>query len=95
VSFESPSIHHHPRPPIPPNRPGARKSLERGHAQHTRNLLQRHKLQAERGADPEQLREVQAFIQVKYGSRGPLDFQQPGGHDTTWIQVRGGSLLTT
>ncbi|GAX79377.1 hypothetical protein CEUSTIGMA_g6819.t1 [Chlamydomonas eustigma] len=66
---------------------GARKSLERGHAQHMRNMLLRHKLQAERGADPDQLREVQAFIQVKYGSKGPLDFQQPGGQDTSWIQV--------
>ena len=37
-----------------------------------------------------QLREVQAFIQVKYGGRGALDFQQAGGHDTTWVQVRGG-----
>ncbi|KAG1678895.1 hypothetical protein FOA52_003563 [Chlamydomonas sp. UWO 241] len=67
---------------------GARKHLERGHAQHTRNLLLRHKLQAERGADPEQLREVQAYIQVKYGGRGPLDFQQPGGHDTSLIQAQ-------
>ncbi len=29
------------------------------------------------------------ITQVKYGGRGPLDFQQPGGHDTTWIQVCG------
>ena len=47
---------------------GARKHLERGHAQHTRNTVLRHKVQAERGADPEQLREVQAYIQV--GAQG-------------------------
>jgi len=66
---------------------GARKHLERGHVQHTRNLLLRHKQQAERGSDPEQLREVQAYIQVKYGGRIPLDFQQPGGQDTSLVQV--------
>mmetsp|Transcript_26955 Transcript_26955/g.58903 ORF Transcript_26955/g.58903 Transcript_26955/m.58903 type:complete len:850 (+) Transcript_26955:117-2666(+) len=66
---------------------GARKHLERFHAVHTRNTVLRHKLQAERGADPEQVREVQAYIQVKYGSSGALDFQQPGGHDTSWMQV--------
>lgn len=71
----------------PPLCAGARSHLERGHATHTRNMLLRHKLQAERGADPEQLREVQAYIQVKYASRGPMDFRQPGGHDTAWIQV--------
>eukprot|EP00798_Chlamydomonas_sp_ICE-L_P020446 gene20446-27235_t len=66
---------------------GAKKHLERGHAQHMRNTLLRHKLQAERGADPELLREAQSYIQVKFGSKGLLDFQQPGGHDTSWIQV--------
>lgn len=76
-----------PSPLAHPLCAGARSHLERGHATHTRNMLLRHKLQAERGADPEQLREVQAYIQVKYASRGPMDFRQPGGHDTAWIQV--------
>ena len=66
---------------------GARNNLERGHSLHTRNILLRHKQQAERGADLEQLREVQAYILVKYGSKGSLDFQQAGGHDTSWLQV--------
>lgn len=43
---------------------------------------------AERGADPDQLKEVQAFVAVKHGrQRGPLDFQQAGGLDTSWTQV--------
>ncbi|KAL6753158.1 Nup93/Nic96-domain-containing protein [Haematococcus lacustris] len=69
---------------------GGRKHLERGHCQHMRNTLLRHKVAAERGADPEPLREVQAYVQVKLGGgagRGPLDFQSPGGLDTSWMQV--------
>mmetsp|Transcript_22946 Transcript_22946/g.58630 ORF Transcript_22946/g.58630 Transcript_22946/m.58630 type:complete len:864 (-) Transcript_22946:363-2954(-) len=68
---------------------GARKHLERGHATHMRTTVSRHKLAAERGADPDQLREVQAYIQVKLGGsgRGVLDFQQAGGVDTSWVQV--------
>lgn len=61
--------------------------MERGHANHMHTLVQRHKALAERGADPDPLREVQAYITVKMSGRGPLDFQQPGGLDTTWQQV--------
>jgi hypothetical protein len=43
---------------------GARKHLEKGHTQHMRTTVARHKLAAERGADPDPLREVQAYIQV-------------------------------
>ncbi len=43
---------------------GARRHLERGHAAHVRSTISRYKLAAERGADPDSLREVQAYIQV-------------------------------
>ena len=30
----------------------------------------------------------QAYVLLKVGAaRGPLDFQQQGGHDTAWLQV--------
>lgn len=66
---------------------GARKHLERGHQQHVRATIARYRLAAERGADPDQLREVQAYVQVKFRERGALDFMQPGGLDTSWIQL--------
>lgn len=76
--------------PAVPGPAGARHSLERAHASHTRATITRHKVAAERGADPDPLREVQSYIAVRLGNKGPLDFQQPGGHDTSWIQVCGG-----
>lgn len=52
-----------------------------------RTTIHRHKAAAQRGGDPDPVKEIQAFIQVKFGPKGPLDFQAPGGHDTSWIQV--------
>ncbi|PNH02950.1 hypothetical protein TSOC_011032 [Tetrabaena socialis] len=42
---------------------GARRHLERGHKAHVRSTISRYKLAAERGADPDYLREVQAYVQ--------------------------------
>ncbi|GIL76174.1 hypothetical protein Vretimale_5759 [Volvox reticuliferus] len=66
---------------------GARKHLEEEFQHHVRTTITRHKMQAERGADPDPLREVQAFIQVKFRDRGPLDFAAPNGMDTSWVQL--------
>ncbi|KAG2437935.1 hypothetical protein HXX76_005551 [Chlamydomonas incerta] len=68
---------------------GARKHLERGFKSHVRSTISRYKLAAERGADPDYLREVQAYVQVKFRDRGALDFAAPGGAgmDTSWIQL--------
>ncbi|MEW5300072.1 MAG: hypothetical protein WDW36_003029 [Sanguina aurantia] len=66
---------------------GARKHLETGHTVHTRNHIKGHKQQAERGPDPSDLKEVQAYLAIKLKNRGLLDFQAAGGHDTCWIQV--------
>ncbi|MEW5311171.1 MAG: hypothetical protein WDW38_002907 [Sanguina aurantia] len=65
----------------------ARKHLETGHTVHTRNHIKGHKQQAERGPDPSDLKEVQAYLAIKLKNRGLLDFQAAGGHDTCWIQV--------
>eukprot|EP00198_Chlamydomonas_reinhardtii_P014412 XP_001703749.1 predicted protein [Chlamydomonas reinhardtii] len=43
---------------------GARKHLERGFKSHVRSTISRYKLAAERGADPDYLREVQAYVQL-------------------------------
>ena len=37
---------------------------------HVRSTISRYKLAAERGADPDYLREVQAYVQVRAGSGG-------------------------
>ncbi|KAG2493502.1 hypothetical protein HYH03_008318 [Edaphochlamys debaryana] len=66
---------------------GARKHLERGFRAHVRSTIARYKLAAERGADPDFLREVQAYVQVKFRDRGPLDFAAPNGLDTSWVQL--------
>jgi hypothetical protein len=47
---------------------------------------------AARGGDPDQLKDVQAYLAVKLRDKGPLDFQQAGGQDTSWIQVGEKSL---
>lgn len=66
---------------------GARKYLERGHEEYMRRLVGAHREVAQRGGDLDPLREVQAFLAAKLQGKGPLDFQQAGGHDTAWIQV--------
>ena len=44
-------------------------------------------LQATLGGSPTQLGRTKAFIRVKEKDRGPLDFDVPGGADTTWQRV--------
>ena len=68
---------------------GARQNLERGFASHLRGIISRHRVTAARGGDPDQLKDVQAYLAVKLRDKGPLDFQQAGGQDTSWIQVGG------
>lgn len=43
--------------------------------------------QAALGGSPSRLGLVQAFLRVKEKERGPLDFDQPGGVDTTWQRI--------
>jgi hypothetical protein len=54
-----------------------------------RAQVSKHRAQAQRGGNPSQLHDVQAFLAVKFRDKGHLDFQQQGGHDTSWIQVGG------
>ena len=44
-------------------------------------------LQANLGGSPTQLDWIKAFLRVKEKDRGPLDFDAPGGGDTTWQRV--------
>jgi hypothetical protein len=54
---------------------------------HIRGVISRHRATAQRGADPHPLRDVQAFLLVKFRDRGPLDLSGAGGVDTSWAQV--------
>lgn len=67
---------------------GARKHLEAGHRTHTSSNVAKYRVPGEQRLIPGSLTEVQAFIQLKFGSMGLLDFQQSsGGLDTSFIQV--------
>lgn len=52
---------------------GARRYLEEGHQRHMRATITRYKLVAERGPDPDNLRDVQAYVQVRKGQSWRLD----------------------
>lgn len=54
---------------------------------HMRGVVSRHRSTAQRGADPDPLRDVQAYLAVKFRDKGLLDITAPGGIDTTWTQV--------
>eukprot|EP00879_Flechtneria_rotunda_P017063 GHRR01017870.1.p1 GENE.GHRR01017870.1~~GHRR01017870.1.p1 ORF type:complete len:730 (+),score=267.93 GHRR01017870.1:831-3020(+) len=66
---------------------GGRNHLQAGFAVHMRGVISRHRSAAQRGADPDQLRDVQAYLAVRFRDKGTLDLQAPGGLDTTWAQV--------
>ncbi len=52
-----------------------------------RAAISRHRGAAQRGADPDPLRDVQAYVAVRFRDRGTLDLQAAGGMDTSWSQV--------
>ncbi|KAI8465435.1 MAG: Nup93/Nic96-domain-containing protein [Monoraphidium minutum] len=66
---------------------GGRAHLSKLFARHVRNTISKHRAVAQRGGDPDKLRDIQAYLSVKFKDRGPLDFQQAGGQDTSWVQV--------
>ncbi|WIA40386.1 hypothetical protein OEZ86_013748 [Tetradesmus obliquus] len=66
---------------------GGRNHLQSGFAAHMRSVVSRHRSTAQRGADPDPLRDVQAYLAVKFRDKGLLDITAPGGVDTTWAQV--------
>ena len=77
---------------LPPSGPaalqGARSHLQAGFLRYMHGQVNRNRGAAQRGADPDPLRDVQAYIMVKYKDKGPLDLVAgPGGLDTTWAQV--------
>eukprot|EP00887_Chlorella_sp_A99_P000841 scaffold5.g841.t1 len=59
---------------------GARRYLEENFQAYMSNV-------AALGGSPSRLGLVNAFLRVKEKDRGPLDFDQPGGLDTTWRRV--------
>ncbi|CAL5221540.1 g3750 [Coccomyxa viridis] len=66
---------------------GARAYLAQGHADYLRSIVQGNRAQANLGGSPTRLDWTKAFLRVKEKDRGPLDFDVPGGGDTTWQRV--------
>ncbi|GAB4816873.1 hypothetical protein N2152v2_003919 [Parachlorella kessleri] len=66
---------------------GAVKYLEESYVAYMQNVVQTHRMQAALGGSPSRLGLVQAFLRVREKERGLLDFDQPGGVDTTWQRI--------
>ncbi|PSC75508.1 nuclear pore complex NUP93A-like [Micractinium conductrix] len=66
---------------------GARKYLEDNFVAYMQKVVAAHRTQAALGGSPSRLGLVQAFLRVKERDRGALDFDQPGGVDTTWMRL--------
>ena len=44
-------------------------------------------VQAQLGGSPSRQAQLRAFLRVKLAGKGPLDFDAPGGLDTTWQRI--------
>ncbi|KAK9915316.1 hypothetical protein WJX75_007541 [Coccomyxa subellipsoidea] len=66
---------------------GARKYLEEGHVTYLQNTIQANRAQASLGGAPSRQSQIQAFLRVREKDAGPLDFDSPGGADTTWHRI--------
>ncbi|KAL4437959.1 hypothetical protein ABPG77_004180 [Micractinium sp. CCAP 211/92] len=66
---------------------GARSYLEDNFTAHMQKVVATHRTQAALGGSPSRLGLVNAFLRVKEKDRGALDFDQPGGVDTTWMRI--------
>ncbi|KAL4859943.1 Nuclear pore complex protein NUP93A [Chlorella vulgaris] len=66
---------------------GARGYLEDNYVSYMQKVVAAHRAQASLGGAPGRLGLVHAFLRVKEKERGALDFDQPGGVDTTWQRI--------
>ncbi|CAI5514845.1 unnamed protein product [Closterium sp. Naga37s-1] len=71
---------------------GARRHLEKGHAQYMLNVIQSHPNEASLGGSTGSLHRVRAFLRVRLRDQGPLDFDATPTTrlpplDTTWHQI--------
>lgn len=66
---------------------GARRYLEDNFTAYMQKVVATHRTQAALGGSPSRLGLVNAFLRVKEKDRGALDFDQPGGVDTSWMRV--------
>ena len=44
-------------------------------------------MQAALGGSPSRQAQLRAYLRVKLGDQGPLDFDSPGGLDTSWRRI--------
>jgi nuclear pore complex protein Nup93 len=66
---------------------GGRRYLEDNFVAFMQQVVATHRTTAALGGSPSRLGLVQAFLRVKEKDRSPLDFDQPGGADTTWLRI--------
>ena len=66
---------------------GARKYLEENFVAYTQQVVQTHRTTAALGGSPSRLGLLQAYLRVKEKARAPLDFDQPGGADTSYLRI--------
>jgi nuclear pore complex protein Nup93 len=66
---------------------GARRYLEENFQAYMQGVVAAHRSQAALGGAPDRLALIHAFLRVKERDRGPADFDQPGGIETTWQRI--------
>ncbi|KFM27199.1 Uncharacterized protein F751_4469 [Auxenochlorella protothecoides] len=65
----------------------ARRCLEEEFEAHMQLTIRNHRSKAALGASPSKLALINAYLRVSLGSREQLDFDEPGGMDTTWHRI--------
>lgn len=66
---------------------GSKKFLQENYVSYMQTVVHAHRTQAALGGHPGRLGLVHAFLRVREKERGALDFDQPGGADTTWPRL--------
>lgn len=66
---------------------GSRSYLEENFVAYMQTVVQTHRTVAALGGSPSRLGLVQAYLRVREKDRPALDFDQPGGLDTTWMRI--------
>ena len=66
---------------------GAKEYLEGNFVAHMQSIVKSHRTVAALGGLPSKSSLVEAYLRVREKSRGALDFDSPGGIDTTWARI--------
>jgi len=66
---------------------GSKRYLEENFVAHMESVVQAHRTVAALGGLPSKQRLIEAYLRVKEKNLGALDFDSPGGIDTTWARI--------